>query len=93
MAKLKLNMSQLKCFKKRKGFKAIYTAEVELDQKICLEGHVLNNWRITEIEGESFYISFNFKIAEKTNNMSKGCSYYQLQRNADGGAILVRVPK
>ncbi len=64
-----------------------------IDQKIRLQRHVIYWWKIEEELEGICTLNFNFKSAKKWNGMSGEYSCYQIQRNAEGIAVLVRIPE
>ena len=68
-----------------------FTATMGVGQKIYLQESVIYNWRIKEEMEGICTLTFDFKPAEKWHNMHGNFSGYQVQRNADGKAMLVRI--
>lgn len=64
---------------------------IGMEQKIILEENVIYDWKLEE-EVEGIYtITFKFHQAFRRNNLLNNFSHYQVQRNAEETAILVRV--
>lgn len=64
---------------------------ISLGRKICLEGYVICYWQLEEEVEDIYTLSFRFKKAVLTQNLKGGYSHYQVQKNSDGIAVLVRV--
>lgn len=86
-----LDYAKLAKFKKQKELVGNPQIILGVGQKVFLQESVIYNWRIEEgLEGICM-LTFDFKPAIKWHNMSGNFSSYQIQRNAYGTAILVRV--
>lgn len=71
--------------------KSEVTVTIRLSQKIILDKHVISRWKLVEEIEEIYTLTFNFHCALKKHNMLHNKSYYQVQRNAAGTPVLIRV--
>lgn len=88
-----LNKSKLKKWRKKNENDQEYQTVLGINQKIRLEGKVINRWKIREELEGICTVRFEYKGASKMNAMASGFSCYQVQRGANGNAILVRLSK
>lgn len=64
---------------------------IGMGQKITLERNVIDFWKLKEgLEGV-YSITFDFHKADLSDNLKGGWSHYQVQKNSQGNAVLVRV--
>lgn len=86
--------NQLKREEKLNPGKSVEISKIiSLGRKICLQGYVISDWRLEEEIEDIYTLSFQFKKAVRTQNLKGGYSHYQVQKNSDGIAVLVRVPE
>lgn len=94
MQRIILDCAKLARYKKKKELEEnpqIPEIIMRIGQKICLQKNVIYNWRIVEELEDIFTLTFDFKPAQRWHNMTCRYSCYQIQRNAGGRAILVRI--
>lgn len=91
MKDITLNFFGLEKFIKKREQGEIPEIVVGIGQKIYLQRNVICNWKMKKIIEDSYTLAFNFKDAERCHNMSGGYSCYQIQRNAEGKVLLIRV--
>lgn len=69
------------------------TLTIIMEQKIVLQKNVIDYWMLEEeIEG-IYTLTFKFHGIKRTHNLFQNFSHYQVQKNANGKPVLVRVPK
>lgn len=94
MFKIILDCAKLARYKKEKEQEEnpqIPEITMGVGQKIYLQKNVIYNWRIEEELDGICTLTFDFKPAQRWHNMTCRYSCYQIQRNAGGRAILVRI--
>lgn len=64
---------------------------MNVNRKINLQKCVITKWRIEEEVEDICTLKFDFELAKKWNNMKYTFSCYQIQRDAKGRAVLVRI--
>lgn len=66
---------------------------IRIGQKIILNRYVISHWKLTEEIEDICTLEFGFTWASHKDNMINNCSYYQVQKNAIGKPVLVRISK
>ncbi len=67
------------------------TEVVGINQKIILRDNVIDSWKAKEELEGMVSLELTFHKAVKTHNFLYGASHYQVQKNAAGNPVLVRV--
>lgn len=71
--------------------KAVIEITIIMNQMIKIEGNVIYNWKfINEIE-DIYTMKFEFHKV-RTASKKPQIAYYQLQKDANGHPILIRIP-
>lgn len=92
MVDIILDAAKLQKYKKnREEDKPLVSTVVGMGQKIRLKDMVAYNWKLTEDLEGICSLTFDFCVAIKRHNMSCGYSHYQIQRNANGNPVLIRI--
>lgn len=66
---------------------------ITMGQKLILNQYVISHWKLTEEIEDICTLEFSVTWPSHKDNMLNNCSYYQVQRNAAGKPVLVRVSK
>lgn len=68
------------------------TTVIGMKQKICLQESVIEEWKLEEELEGILTMTFKFHEAIRKHNLLNNYSHYQVQRDASGRPILVRIP-
>lgn len=73
------------------GKKTLITDTIGMGQKIVIQENVICDWKLKVVIEGIYTIRFKFHVPQHGDNFSKRYSHYQVQKDANGTAILVRV--
>lgn len=65
---------------------------INMGQIIILQNNVIYNWKLEEVIEDMYTMKFRFHKIVDINKKSKRFAYYQIQRNASGHPVLIRIP-